>query len=182
MTITTLAPANDIVETGWRRGKPIEDPHKMKRWGWITAKPSEHLILVRNGRVSPRSGQGATCFKWPWDAVAIVPTSLQRLSFMADQVTREKVGVQVVGLAVYRIAEPLLAYRVLNFSFPERAQQKLQETLTAMFVGATRRIVATLHAFWPRRSTTVTARMPAPSAAHPRSVTIRRCLAPGAVR
>jgi uncharacterized membrane protein YqiK len=102
-------------------------------------------VHVRRGKVRLRSsGQGASCFKWPWDAVAIVPTSFQRLLFRADQVTREKVGVEVVGLAVYRIAEPLIAYRVLNFSFPERAQQKLEEALTGMFIGATRRLVATI--------------------------------------
>jgi flotillin len=130
---------------GWRVGKPVEDPEKMKRWGFVTAKPSEFLVHVRRGRVMAKtSGQGATCFKWPNDAVAIVPTSLQRLQFTADQVTLEKVGVEVVGLAVYRIADPLLAYRVLNFSYPERAQEKLEETLTSMFVGATRRLVANL--------------------------------------
>jgi hypothetical protein len=129
---------------GWRSGRPVEDPDKVKSWGFVTAKPSEHLIHVRGGNVTHRSGQGATCFKWPWDSVAIVPTSLQQLSFRADQVTAEKVGVEVVGLAVYRIADPLLAFRVLNFSYPERAQEKLEHTLTSMFVGATRRIVATL--------------------------------------
>ena len=129
---------------GWRSGKPFEDPDKVKRWGFVTAKPSEYLIHVRRGAITARSGQGASCFKWPWDSVAIVPTSLQRLGFCADQVTAEKVGVEVVGLAVYRIADPKLAFRVLNFSYPERAQQKLEHTLTAMFVGATRRIVATL--------------------------------------
>ncbi|MEZ4224299.1 MAG: SPFH domain-containing protein [Polyangiaceae bacterium] len=128
----------------WRGARPIEDPEKTKRWGFVTAKPSEYLVHVRRGRVLGTSGQGASCFKWPWDAVAIVPTSLQRLAFRADQVTLEKVGVEVVGLAVYRIADPLIAYRVLNFSFPERAQQKLEETLTQMFVGATRRLVANL--------------------------------------
>src|SRR5262245_40373008 len=108
----------------WRAGKPVEDPDKTKRWGRVTAKPAEYLVHVRRGVVLEKSsGQGATCWKWPADAVAIVPTSLQRLSFVADQVTREKVGVQVVGLAVYRIADPLIAYRVLNFSFPERAQE-----------------------------------------------------------
>lgn len=130
---------------GWRQGKPAEDPDKMKRWGLIVAKPSEFLVHVRAGRVlNNSSGQGASCLKLPWDAVAIVPTSLQRLQFRADQVTREKVGVEVVGLAVYRIADPLIAYRVLNFSFPERAQQKLTEALSAMFVGATRRLIANL--------------------------------------
>lgn len=129
---------------GWRAGKPEEDPEKMKKWGLITARPSEFLIHMRRGRVREISGQGASCFKLPGDAVAIVPTSVQRLHFTADQVTSEKVGVQVTGLAVYRIVDPLVAFRMLNFSFPERASEKLQELLCEMFVGAARRLVANL--------------------------------------
>jgi regulator of protease activity HflC (stomatin/prohibitin superfamily) len=128
---------------GWRRGKPEEDPEKMKRWGWISAKPSEFLIRMRGGEVVS-SGQGATVFKWPWDSVAIVPTTVQRLHFTADQITSEKVGVRVTGIAVYRIAEPLLASRMLNFSFPERAQEKLAEMMEEMCVGASRRLIANL--------------------------------------
>ncbi|WP_224246394.1 SPFH domain-containing protein [Hyalangium gracile] len=131
-------------EHGWRAGKPEEDPEKMKKWGLITARPSEFLIHMRRGRVREVSGQGASCFKWPGDAVAIVPTSVQRLQFTADQVTSEKVGVAVTGLAVYRIVDPLVAFRMLNFSFPERASEKLQELLREMFVGAARRLVANL--------------------------------------
>jgi flotillin len=130
---------------GWRTGRPVEDPQKTKPFGLVQAKPSEFLVHVRGGRVRSRSsGQGASCFKWPCDSVAVIPTSLQQLSFRADQVTLERVGVEVSGVAVYRIANPLLAYRLLNFSFPERAQEKLEQTLTAMFVGAARRIVANL--------------------------------------
>ncbi|OJT16688.1 hypothetical protein BO221_48605 [Archangium sp. Cb G35] len=131
-------------QAGWRAGKPEEDPEKMKKWGLVTARPSEFLIHMRRGRVREVSGQGASCFKLPGDAVAIVPTSVQRLQFTADQVTNEKVGVQVTGLAVYRIVDPLVAFRMLNFSFPERAQQKLAELLREMFVGAVRRLVANL--------------------------------------
>src|SRR5689334_22000469 len=61
-------------EHGWRAGKPEEDPEKMKKWGLITARPSEFLIHMRRGRVREISGQGASCFKFPGDAVAIVPT------------------------------------------------------------------------------------------------------------
>jgi hypothetical protein len=50
---------------GWRSGKPEEDPEKMKKWGFISAKPSEFLIRMRGGKVVA-SGQGASCFKWPW--------------------------------------------------------------------------------------------------------------------
>lgn len=130
---------------GWRTGRPIEDPAKTKGWGFVSAKPSEFLVHVRGTKVrESSSGQGATCFKLPWDSVAVIPTSLQQLKFRADQVTLEKVGIEVVGFAVYRIAEPLIAYRVLNFSFAERAQEKLEETLTSMFVGAARRLIANL--------------------------------------
>ncbi len=128
---------------GWRTGRPIEDPEKTKAWGFVSARPSEFLIHMRGGQVR-RSGQGASCFKLPWDSVAVVPTTVQRLQFVADQVTSEKVGVQVTGLAVYRIAEPLIAFRMLNFSYPERAQQKLEALLVEMFVGAARRLVANL--------------------------------------
>ncbi|MEP7120272.1 MAG: SPFH domain-containing protein [Byssovorax sp.] len=130
---------------GWRAGKPTEDPEKLKRWGRVSARPSEYLIHMRAGKVrTSSSGQGASCFKLPSDAVAVVPTTVQKLRFSADQVTREKVGVEITGLAVYRIAEPLIAFRMLNFSFPERAQQKLEEMLIEMFAGATRRLVANL--------------------------------------
>src|SRR5688572_12588012 len=68
---------------GWRAGKPQEDPSKMKTWGFISARPSEFLIRIRRGEVIS-SGQGAACFKWPWDSVAIVPTTVQKLHFTAD--------------------------------------------------------------------------------------------------
>ncbi len=129
---------------GWRAGKPAEDPEKLKRWGRISAKPSEYLIHMRRGKLLPTSGQGASCFKFPSDSVSVVPTTVQKLQFTADQITTEKVGVEVTGLAVYRIAEPLIAFRMLNFSFPERAQEKLEELLVDMFVGAVRRLVANL--------------------------------------
>ena len=134
-----------VVSLPWRAGRPVEDPEKTKRWGFITAKPSEYLIHVRRGKIRRRStGQGASCFKFPWDSVAVVPTTINRLQFKADQVTREKVGMEVCGLAVYRIVAPEVTFRMLNFSFGERASRKLEEILREMFVGATRRHVANL--------------------------------------
>jgi len=108
------------------------------KWGRVTAQPNEFLIQMRNGKVV-HAGQGATCFKWPSDSVTLVPTSLAKLSFAADQVTLEKVGVEVKGLAVYRIAEPMVAYRMIDLD-----RTALTDVLREMFVGATRRIVAGL--------------------------------------
>jgi hypothetical protein len=108
------------------------------KWGRVTAQANEFLIHMRDGKVV-RAGQGLSCFKWPSDSVAIVPTSIAKLGFSADQVTIEKVGVEVKGLAVYRIAEPLLAYRMIDLD-----RSSLTEILGEMFIGATRRIVANL--------------------------------------
>lgn len=139
------APPVERYQHGWRSGKPVEDPDKLKRWGFIGAKPSEYLVCTRHGQVDhTRSGQGVRIFKWPWESVSIVPTTLQRIEFTADQVTRERVGVQVTGIAVYRIAEPLLAFRVLNFTYSEAASEKLAATLREMFVGSARRLIANL--------------------------------------
>jgi len=147
--IESVAPAApsaiERYQHGWRSGKPVEDPDKLKRWGYVGAKPSEYLVCTRRGEVDrKRSGQGLRVFKWPWNAIAIVPTTLQRVEFTADQITREHIGVAVTGIAVYRIVDPLLAFRVLNFTFPEAASEKLAATLREMFVGAARRLIANL--------------------------------------
>jgi hypothetical protein len=111
---------------------------EIPRWGRVTAGANEFLIQSRDGKVV-RAGHGLSCFKWPSDCVTIVPTSIARLAFVADQVSLEKVGVEVRGLAVYRIAEPLLAHRMVDLD-----RTSLTEILRDMFVGATRRIVASL--------------------------------------
>jgi flotillin len=108
------------------------------KWGRVTAEPHEYLIQIKNGRVKAH-GQGISVFKWPSDSLAVLPTSIAKLSFVADQVTLEKVGVEVRGLAVYRIVEPLLAYRMID-----NDRSSLTDILREMFVGATRRIVAGL--------------------------------------
>jgi flotillin len=132
-------------QEGWRVGKPVEDPEKLKRWGFITAKPSEYLVFVNSGRIDLRkSGQGQRVWKWPWSSVAIVPTSLQQIDFVADQITRERVGVSVNGVAVFRIVQPEIAFRVLNFTYGESAKEKLSQTLREMFIGAARRLIANL--------------------------------------
>lgn len=108
-------------------------------WGWVRAAPHEFLVLLRRGEVV-MARQGGACFRWPGDTVARVDTSVHRLSFTADQITREKTGVSVTGLAVVRIVEPLLAYRMLNLAEPGEHLRILEEMLR----GATRRLVANL--------------------------------------
>jgi flotillin len=109
------------------------------RWGWVQASPHEFLVHLRRGRVV-EAVQGGSCFKWPSDTVALVDTSIRRLQFTADQVTREKTGVAITGLAVFRVVEPLLAWRMLDLGSPG----VLDDILREMLLGATRRLVANL--------------------------------------
>jgi flotillin len=114
-----------------------------QRWGRVSAKPSEYLIKIRKGKVV-RHGPGLSVFLWPSDTCTILPTSIQRTTFTADQITAEKVGVAVTGIAVYRIADPLLAFRMLDFSSGAESIEDLSEILRDMFIGAARRLVANM--------------------------------------
>lgn len=114
---------------------------RIPRWGWVAAAPHEYLVVLRRGEVI-RGQQGGSCFKRWTDTVALIDTSLRRLQFTADQVTLEKTGVQVTGLAVFRVVEPLLAYRMLDLS--DSGDEVHAEILQQMLLGATRRLVANL--------------------------------------
>lgn len=118
---------------GWRAGKPDEDPEKLKHWGLISAKPSEYLVHFRGGKLRERSsGQGASCFKWPSDTVAVIPTTLKEVLFEASQITSDNVDVKIRGMGIYRIADPRRTFRLFNFSFRERAEQKLAFAIADM--------------------------------------------------
>jgi flotillin len=116
---------------------------KPKRWGRVAAKPSEYLIKIRKGKVI-KHGPGLSVFLWPGDTCTILPTSIQRTAFTADQITAEKVGVAVTGIAVYRVADPLLAFRMLDFSEARTSLDQLSDILRDMFIGAARRLVANM--------------------------------------
>jgi len=103
------------------------DDHRIRKpWGYIAAYPHEYLIHFRRGRLSNRtSGQGARCYKLPADTVFIIPTSLKEIVFQANQLSADNVDVRIRGMAIYRIADPLRIYTMLNFSDRQRAEEKL---------------------------------------------------------
>lgn len=121
------------------------DPSKMKSWGFIVAKPSEYLITYRSGELcKAKSGQGARCWKWPWDTVAIVPTTLKEVIFQANQITSDNVDVRLRGMVLYRIREPLRIYKMLNFSFRQKAEAKLARMIADMCRSTAKWLVANM--------------------------------------
>lgn len=132
-------------KVGWRRERPSEDPEKMKRWGLVSAQPSEYLVHYRSGKLREKSsGQGATCFKLPWDSVAIVPTTLKEVFFEANQITKDNIEVRIKGGIVYHIEDPIQAYKLINFSFRERAEEKLSMTMADMCRANAKALVANM--------------------------------------
>ncbi|MBF0121060.1 MAG: hypothetical protein HQK79_19695 [Desulfobacterales bacterium] len=137
--------SSDRVKIGWRKDKPVEDPLKMKRFGFVSAQPSEYLIHYRKGKLRAKSsGQGASCFKWLSDTVAIVPTTLKEVFFEANQITKDNVEIKIKGMVIYHIVDPIKTYKLINFSFRERAEEKLAVTIADMCRSTTKSLVANM--------------------------------------
>lgn len=122
------------------------DPSKMRRMGFVSAKPSEYLIFYRRGKLMERrSGQGARAFKWPWDTVAIVPTTLKEVIFQANQITVDNVDVRLRGIVLYRICDPLRIYKLINFSYRQAAEAKLARMIADMCRSTAKWLVANMN-------------------------------------
>lgn len=121
------------------------DPSTMPRWGWVSARPSEYLIVFRGGRFREElSGQGAQFFKRPSDTIAIVPTTLKEVMFEANQITRDNVDVRVRGMVLYRIQDPLKIYTLVNFSNRQAAEAKLARLIADMCRSTAKWLVANM--------------------------------------
>ncbi len=123
-----------------------DDERLGKKWGFIEALPSEYLIHFRKGGIRERtSGQGASCFKRPWDTVFIIPTSLKEITFEAHQLTKDNVDVRIRGMAVYRISDPPKIYRLINFSNRQVAEGKLARMIGDMCRSTAKWLVANMN-------------------------------------
>ena len=79
-----------------------------KRWGHVSAAPSEHLIVYRRGILIPSlCRQGGRFFKWPSDTYVTIPTTFKEICFQANQITADNVDVRLRGMVLYRIDDPI---------------------------------------------------------------------------
>ena len=67
-------------EDGWQAGKPMETPTR-PRSGASSRRGRASSWCACAGQGIRRAG--ASCFKWPWESLAIIPTTVQRLRFTA---------------------------------------------------------------------------------------------------
>lgn len=122
-----------------------DDGQQAKRWGWVSARPSEYLVVYRRGSLAPAlCGQGARFFKRPSDACAVVPTTLKQVVFQANQVTADLVDVRLRGMVLYRITDPVRIAGLINFTRRPRAEAKLGRMIADMCRSTSKWLVANM--------------------------------------
>lgn len=89
------------------------------RAAFVVAAPDEWLLHVRGG-VLLRAGVGLSCWRRPGDLVARFSSTLQRVGFEAQGLTRERLPVAVHGFIHWSVAAegdaPFRAYRQLGLA------------------------------------------------------------------
>jgi len=84
---------------------------------WIVARPNEWLLVIHQGKMV-KAGIGLLTFRGWGQQVVRFPSSIQRLQFRAQQVTKEMQGIEVSGFVnwvVYREDQgPWKAYQNLE--------------------------------------------------------------------
>eukprot|EP00808_Paulinella_micropora_P003017 g23388.t1 len=82
-----------------------------------TARPNEWMLVIRDGKML-RAGVGIQHFASLDDEVVKFPSSIQKVTFTAQQVTQEMQGVQISGFCMWTIFRdddgPFKAYRYLD--------------------------------------------------------------------
>jgi regulator of protease activity HflC (stomatin/prohibitin superfamily) len=124
---------------------PESAADRLPRFGYVTGKPSEYLIVYRRGRLLESAcGQGARFFRWPGDEVAVVPTTFKEVRFQANQVTRDNVDIRIRGMVLYRIADPIRIYKLVNFTNRQAAELKLAHVISDLCRSTTKWLVANM--------------------------------------
>ena len=83
----------------------------------MCAKPNEWVVIIRNGE-QQQAGIGLTCYKTPWDSVAVFPSRNVKVEVKTEQVTKEMQGIGVSTMLEWTIDRyhPLKAYKNLDLA------------------------------------------------------------------
>ncbi len=109
------------------------------------AKPTHYLLIIdKNGRYR-NAGLGASVFTIGRNLQFLkVPATINRISFVADQITSENQGINVNGFAVWKITDPIKSAQHFDFLDEENAIFEISESFVTILKSAIRHQVANL--------------------------------------
>jgi hypothetical protein len=122
----------------------MKEPNQIKSIGLVTASPAQFLVHQRFGRTR-FLGRGVSVFTIPWiDRYWLIPSSVQSVSFCADQITAENQGVEISGFAIWNIQKPEKAVEAVDFNDPPKAVERIGGHLREVVESAIRHQIANL--------------------------------------
>lgn len=81
----------------------------------VTARPSECLVIVKNGKIT-NMGNGASTVVHPWDSFVFVPTTAIEHCFQMHQESIDGITLRFKGVVIYRIVDVEHAASLFDFS------------------------------------------------------------------
>jgi len=118
------------------------------RWKRVIVPPNAYVVHTRIGRKAPVTiGLGVSFRYNPYaDAYLIVPSAMQTIGVVANCITKEKQGINVLAYVQWQIDDFSIAYRKLDFSDPrdplgivnaqlgEQAEAAIKDKISTMSV------------------------------------------------
>lgn len=84
---------------------------------WFEGKANEYVLVIRNGELV-KCGIGISGYKGIYDQIAKFPSTLKKVSFTTEQVTKEMQGLSVTCMFVWGIFRsedgPFKAFKMLG--------------------------------------------------------------------
>jgi flotillin len=87
-------------------------------WRWVVVPPNVYVVHTRSGRKTPVTiGLGISFrFRPNTDSYLVVPAAMQTIGIVANCITKEKQGVNILAYVQWQIADFSIAYQKLDFS------------------------------------------------------------------
>jgi len=115
----------------------------MKNIGIVRVNPSDYVIRLRGGKIY-KQGLGMNFFTIPSEQYVILPTTVSKIQFLADQISRENQGVEVSGFAFWKIGDPSKTYLHFDFSASLAPVETINNYLKDVVESAIRHQVANM--------------------------------------
>jgi len=111
---------------------------------YVAVNPQDYVVHTRRGKIKTKGLGKGFFYVLGLDKYVIIPSTAQRVNFTADQITLENQGVEVMGFAVWKVADPEKAYLNFDFRNPVEALERITTYMTDMVESAIRHHVSNM--------------------------------------